>query len=207
MIRLMKAEDWFYYLASFAVRNYARLFHDFRVIDAHKVPSEESGGLVVVSNHISSFDPPLLGVSVPRVIDYMAKKELFEGPKWLLWLVRRLHAFPVDREGNAMGGIKEALRRANKNLAIGIFIQGTRNAGDAEALDGAAFIAQRAGVPVQPAAIWREGRKFRVKFGDPIMPQDKSREETRRLTAKLMQDIKTLQPAELIETTEVAHQP
>lgn len=189
----MKLEDWFYHLSAFVVRNYARLFHDLQVIDAHKVPPASSGGLVIVSNHISTFDPPLLGVSVPRVIDYMAKKELFEGSRALRWLVRGLHAFPVDREGNAMGGIKEALRRAKNNLAIGVFIQGTRNAGDAEALDGAAFIAQRAGVPVQPAAIWREGRKFRVKFGDPIMPQGKSREETARLTQKLMQDIQLLQ--------------
>lgn len=191
---LMKLKDWFYHLASFSVRNYTRMFHDLQIIDADKVPPAEGQGLVLVSNHISTFDPPILGSSVPRVIDYMAKKELFEGSWLFRQVILGLHAFPVDREGNAMGGIKESIRRLREGLAIGIFIQGTRNKGDAEALEGAAFIAQRAAVPIQPAAIWKEGRKLRVRFGDPVMPKGKSREETKELTTEMMKHIENLLP-------------
>ena len=190
----MKLKDWFYHLASFSVRNYTRMFHDLQIIDADKVPPAEGQGLVLVSNHISTFDPPILGSSVPRVIDYMAKKELFEGSWLFRQVILGLHAFPVDREGNAMGGIKESIRRLREGLAIGIFIQGTRNKGDAEALEGAAFIAQRAAVPIQPAAIWKEGRKLRVRFGDPVMPKGKSREETKELTTEMMKHIENLLP-------------
>ena len=66
--------------------------------------------------------------------------------------------------------------------------------GDAGALDGAAFIAQRAGVPLQPAAIWRDGKNFRVRFGDPMHPEGKSREEAADLTAALMVRINELLP-------------
>ncbi len=172
---------------------YAKLFLDLRIEGQEKVPRQ--GGLVVVSNHFSSLDPPVMGVSIPREANYMAKKELFEGKWWFRLLILSLRAYPVDREGNATGAIKDSIRRVrDKQVAIGIFIQGTRNTGDAEALDGAAFIAQRAGVPLQPAAIWREGRAFRVRFGDPIMPQGKSREEARAMTRQLMESIKQLLP-------------
>lgn len=190
----MKLNDWFYHLASFTVRNYARIFLDLQIIDVHNIPPAKGQGLVLVSNHISTFDPPILGSSVPRVIDYMAKKELFEGSWLFKQVILGLRAFPVDREGNAMGGIKESIRRLKEGLAIGIFIQGTRNVGDAEALEGAAFIAQRASVPIQPAAIWKEGRKFRVRFGDPVMPKGKTREETKELTAEMMKQIENLLP-------------
>ena len=182
-------KDWFYYLSSFCVRNFARIFLGLVIHDVHKVPPANGRGLVLVSNHWSTMDPPILGASVPRVIDYMAKKELFEGSWWFRQLILGLHAFPIDREGNAMGGIKEAIRRTRAGLAIGVFIQGTRNAGNAEALEGAAFIAQRAAVPLQPAAIWRTEKHFHVRFGDPVMPEGKSREESKALTKMLAEQI------------------
>jgi 1-acyl-sn-glycerol-3-phosphate acyltransferase len=186
-------QDWFFWFGRTVFLIYAKLFLGLRVEGQEKVPRQ--GGLVVVSNHFSSLDPPVMGVSIPREANYMAKKELFEGKWWFRLIIMGLRAYPVDREGNATGAIKDSIRRVkDKQVAIGIFIQGTRNAGDAEALDGAAFIAQRAGVPIQPAAIWREGRSFVVRFGDPIMPQGKSREEASAITQTLMEKIKQLLP-------------
>jgi 1-acyl-sn-glycerol-3-phosphate acyltransferase len=186
-------QDWFFWFGRTVFLIYAKLFLGLRVEGQEKVPRQ--GGLVVVSNHFSSLDPPVMGVSIPREANYMAKKELFEGKWWFRLIIMGLRAYPVDREGNATGAIKDSIRRVkDKQVAIGIFIQGTRNAGDAEALDGAAFIAQRAGVPIQPAAIWREWRSFVVRFGDPIIPQGKSREEARAITQTLMDKIKQLLP-------------
>lgn len=189
---------WFYYLASFAVRNYARIFHGFRVIGLELIPKAEGRGLIIAGNHISSFDPPLIGSIVPREIHFMAKRELFEKQP-LRWVVEHLMAFPIDRNKGDTKGIKEALRFLNSGVAIGIFPQGTRNAGDAAALDGAAFLAQRAAVPLQPVAIYHERGKLRVRFGEPLYPQGKSREEMVQLTQTLMQKI-----SELIPKTEIA---
>ena len=96
-----------------------------------------------------------------------------------------------------MRAIKEALRYLKEGLAVGIFPQGTRASTDKEALDGAAFLAQRAGVPLLPTAIWREGRKFRVRFGEPISPQGRSREEMSAMTQQLMTRIDALLPKDI----------
>ncbi len=184
---------WFYWTAVVTFRTFARLVYGLRVEDAHKVP-RDGRGLVVASNHISAWDPPVVGVSVPREIHFMAKKELFESP-WTRLLMHGLRAFPVDRAGSDVGAIKDALRRLAAGLAIGIFAQGTRNEGDKAALDGAAFLAQRAGVPLQPAAVWREGRRFHVRFGDPIEPSGRSRDEARAMTQELMLRVNAMLPS------------
>lgn len=173
---------------------FSTFFHTvFRmtVYDADKVPL--TGGAICVSNHISAYDPPLLGVAAPRIVDFMAKKELFRNP-YFARVLRMVHAFPVDRSGNATQAIKESIRRLKRGACVGIFIQGTRNQGDKAALDGAAFIAQRASAPLVPVAIWREGRRFYVRFGDPIQPEGHSREEATALTQRVMGAITAMMP-------------
>ena len=184
---------WFYYLASYLVRNYARLFRRLKVEGLEFIPLSETRGLIVASNHASNFDPPLIGSLVPREIHFMAKRELFETQP-LRWVCEHLMAFPIDRNKGDTKGIKEALRFLKSGLAVGIFPQGTRNAGDAAALDGAAFLAQRAGVPLQPVAIWEERGRLRVRFGRPFYPKDKSKAEMRALTKTLMTQIQALLP-------------
>lgn len=184
---------WFYVLAVVLFRAFTRAFYGLRVEDAHKVP-QDGRGLVVACNHLSSWDPPVVGVSVPREIHFMAKKELFESAGGAL-LMHGLRAFPVDRAANDIGAIKDALRQLRNGLAIGIFAQGTRNSGDKEALDGAAYLAQRAGVPLQPVAVWREGRAFHVRFADPLEPGGRKREDARRMTVELMRRVNAMVPS------------
>lgn len=200
--RLFTTGKWFYHLGRIGFMFVLRLFYDLRIEGRDRVPAQ--GGLVVASNHISLLDPPVMGVAVPREIHYMAKKELFEN-RWLEPFILGLRAFPVDREGTDIGAIKGALRRLGDGLAVGIFAQGTRNPGDREALDGAAFLAQRAGVPLLPAAIWREGRRYRVRFGIPLLPSGRSKQEMAELTARLMNDIEGLLPPHALPQGKSGH--
>ena len=195
--------DAFFWLAKNGFYWFARAFYGLTLDGVEHMPKE--GGLVVASNHMSSWDPPMLGSSVPREINYMAKKELFEN-RWLRLLMLGLRAFPVDRRSTDIGAIKEAMRRLRKGVAIGIFAQGTRNQGDAEAFDGAAFLAQRAGVPLMPAAVWREGRIFHVRYGAPLHPKGKSRAEIKATTAEMMRRVNALLPSGMrpFEPTEAA---
>lgn len=175
---------WFYRFAVWAFRSWATLFLGLRVTGTGNVP--RAGGLVVACNHFSSLDPPIVGVSVPREIHFMAKKELFEKPAMAV-LMHGLRTFPVDRGGSDTAAIRTAMRKLRSGLAIGIFIQGTRNAGEAAALSGAAFLAQRSGAGLLPTAVWREGRAFRVHFAEPLQLQkDQSPQElTEILTAAI----------------------
>jgi len=184
---------WFYPFAKTVFRIGARLIWGVRSEGRELVPRE--GGLVVASNHIGTLDPPVVGTEVPRHISYMAKKELFDA-KLPNLVFRGVDAFPVDRTRSDVSAVKEALRRLKAGDAIGIFIQGTRNRGDAAALDGAAFLAQRAKVPIVPAALWREGRRFHVRFGEPFMVPGRDREAMREATATTMRRINELLPEE-----------
>ncbi len=186
-----KSNTWLYYVGKFFVWLFVHVRFGLKVIGKENVPKE--GGVLVVSNHRSSFDPPVIGLAFPRVMSFMAKKELFK-QAFLKWLFRQLQAFPVDRSGNASSAIKESIRRLRGGAAVLIFAQGTRNEGDAKALDGAAFIAQRAQIAVLPTAIWQEGRRFVVRFGEPMLAEGSSREETRVLTEKIMEEVNLLLP-------------
>jgi len=182
---------WFQRFAIVVFGFYARVFRGLRVTGADLVPRE--GPLVVACNHFSAWDPPIVGVAIPRPLDFMAKVELFSSPLAAAFM-RGLGAFPVDRSRGDVGAIKEALRRLRQGRAIGVFIQGTRNVGDAEALDGAAYLALASGAPVTPAAVWLEGRSFRVAFGEPIRPEGKGREAVKALTAETERRIRSLLP-------------
>jgi 1-acyl-sn-glycerol-3-phosphate acyltransferase len=182
----------FYWFASTLVRWFLRAFYGLRVTGQEHVPRR--GACVISMNHISAWDPPVIGVATPREIHVMAKKELFS-----TWIGRRvlrgLRVYPVDREANDIAAIKETLRRLERGHAIGIFFEGSRNAGPEAAHQGAAYFAQRAGVPLVPAALWREGRRFHVAFGAALQPEGRSRAETADLTARLVAAVYALMPS------------
>lgn len=191
---------WFMPTATLVVRTFVRLVYGLRVDGHEHVP--RGVGVVVACNHISAWDPPVVGVSFPGRLEFMAKKELFEKPLSRA-MMRGLRAFPVDRERQDVGAIKESLRRLQANRNVGIFVQGTRSTGaTAAALDGAAFLAQRANAPLVPAAIWREGRRFHVRFGPPLTAQGRGRDDAKALTDAVMERIDALIPGGL----EAAHE-
>ena len=132
---------------------------------------------VVASNHVSAWDPPVVGCTTPREIHFMAKKELFE--RWLrsprLPGTARLPGRPRrQRRRRGQGGAAAAAERPRDRRLLRGDPQRERRRAPQE---GAAFLAQRAGVPLVPAAIWREGRRFRVAFGPAMPPPGKGREE------------------------------
>ena len=160
-----------YGLAFVVVGAIGRALFGLRVVGAERVPL--SGGLIVACNHISNFDPPLLGVSVPRPVSYMAKKELFAMPV-LGWLISHLHAFPVDRQAGGTAALRASLRMIKEGACVGVFPEGGRNVtGDNELKAGAAFLAAASGAPVVPAAIvgtrrLRPFHRVTVVFGEPF---------------------------------------
>jgi len=133
----------------------------------------DTGAVLVVSNHISQIDPPVLGVAaLPRKSYYMSKAELFRIPV-LRRIIHRLGAFPVERGG----ADRRALRLAREVLGRGdvllMFPEGTRHTDGRlrPGLTGAGSLALEPGVTVIPAAIWgshRFLRRVRVVFGPPI---------------------------------------
>ena len=85
-----------------------------------------SGGVLVVSNHQSHFDPPLVGMGVPRQMNYLARDTLFRFAP-LGRLIHSVNAIPIDREGVGLSGIKESLRRLKRGEMLLVFPEGTRS--------------------------------------------------------------------------------
>lgn len=193
MLERIVRQPWFYWFGRFLFKAFAFVFLGLRIQGVEHVPRQ--GALVVAANHFSSLDPPILGVSVPREIHFMAKKELFEPGSVSRLMMIGFRCFPVDRQGKDFGSLRHALRELATGMAIGIFVQGTRSRDGAAAQGGAAFLALRTRSPLLPAGIFRRGWRYTVRFGEPIAT-DSDGLTAQQLTAELTRRINELLPEE-----------
>lgn len=139
-----------------------------------RVPA--SGGLIVASNHISFWDPPLIGAAMPREIHYLAKEELFSTPL-LGPLIRSLNAIPIRRGAADLSGLARAIDALKRGGVLLLFPEGSRMR-DGElhpARPGLGLLAVSAGVPIvpcfisgshRPAAWWIRRARVRITFGE-----------------------------------------
>ena len=95
-----------------------------RATGAENLP--RTGPVIVACNHVSYLDPVALGIGLPRMVTYLAKKELFSIPI-LGALVRGCGAYPLDRDAGGVAAVRAALRVLKNGRCIGIFPEGTRN--------------------------------------------------------------------------------
>jgi 1-acyl-sn-glycerol-3-phosphate acyltransferase len=83
------------------------------------------GPVIIVSNHASYLDPPLVGSGVFRQINFLARDTLFDVPV-VGWILCQWEVVPVDREGGGPGGLKGILDRLERGRAVVLFPEGTR---------------------------------------------------------------------------------
>ncbi|MGD1856032.1 MAG: lysophospholipid acyltransferase family protein [Leptolyngbyaceae cyanobacterium] len=159
-----------------------------RIYGAENMP--QVGPVLVVANHASDFDPPIVSSCVRRPVSYMAKQELFKIPVFAP-AIRAYGAYPVQRGGAARGAIKAALDQLDQGWAVGVFLQGTRTRDGRipEPKLGAALIAAKAQVPLVPVSLWGthrilpKGATFpkplpvTVRIGQPIAPPVSSKDK------------------------------
>jgi 1-acyl-sn-glycerol-3-phosphate acyltransferase len=124
-----------------------------QIYGAENVPQE--GPLLVVSNHASNYDPPIVSNCVRRPVAYMAKKELFDIPV-LSKVIQIYGAYPVSRGSADRAAIRAALDCLDKNWAVGVFLQGTRTETGkiTDPKRGAALLAAKGKVPLLPVCLW-----------------------------------------------------
>lgn len=140
---------------------------------------------LIIANHNSYIDPPLVGYAVPKPIAYMAKEELFKVPV-LNKIIRWSGAYSINRKNKDTSFIENTTYALNHGWLVTIFPEGGRSLDGRmmEVKSGVARILVKNNVPVLPVALigtnnaWGKGQKFKfrtkmkVKIGKPIYPQE-----------------------------------
>jgi len=126
--------------------------NSFRTFGKHRVP--KTGPFLIIANHESYWDPPIVGIAVDRRVTYMARKTLFIG-KIGGYLIRMQGAFPVDQEGTGLDGVKTALQLLNMGEGVIVFPEGTRTPDGTmkEFMAGIVLLIRRAKGPVLPVGV------------------------------------------------------
>ncbi|MBI2069393.1 MAG: 1-acyl-sn-glycerol-3-phosphate acyltransferase [Elusimicrobia bacterium] len=152
------------------------------------------GGAIVAANHKSVWDPQFLGTAIARVRPayFLAKAELFENPA-LAYLISRLGAMRLYRQGSDVGALKRAMVLLRRGELLGLFPEGTRKRENKleRFLPGVGFLAAKTGVPVIPAYISefgvfpKFGQKVYVRFGAPVAPDGDPDEIAKKVLDKV----------------------
>jgi len=162
------------------------------------------GPFVLSAVHRSFIDTPIVGVITGKRLRFMGKESLWNSRPLGAFLTF-FGGFPVDR------GVADrtALRAAEDVLALGeplvMFPEGTRQEGPRlnreQMLDGPAFVASRAGVPIVPVGIGGSSkalplgakiprpRKIVAVIGEPIMPPEKVNGKVPRRAVKDLTEV------------------
>jgi len=174
------------------------------LIGRENIPQKNS--FIMVSNHGSLLDPPLLGHALGRNISFMAKAELFKIPL-LGFIIKACGAYPVKRGLVDKNTIKTACNKLSINNCIGIFIDGTRqkNGRVNKPKQGAALLAFKNQKLLLPVEIVNSQRLIRFKFFIPLLskivikvgkpvqpPQSSSRDDLNSVTIYLQDKINNL---------------
>ena len=162
------------------------------------------GPVLVVANHQSHLDPPMIGMFFRRPLNYMARETLFKFPP-LGWLIYTLGAIPIDRDGVGLSGMKETLRRLKYGQMVLVFPEGSRTRDGRVGVfkPGFCALARRGGVQLLPVGIagayraWPRSRSFpraatvQIEVGSLLGPEEIAKLDDTALIAEVRTRVET----------------
>jgi 1-acyl-sn-glycerol-3-phosphate acyltransferase len=112
--------------------------------------------LIVMANHQSHFDIPVIYAALPRSFGMLAKKELFRVPVFSA-AMKGMRCVPIDRANRrqSLQSLREAAEQVKSGKSIVVFPEGTRSP-DGRIHDlkkGPFYLADMAGVPIIPIGV------------------------------------------------------
>jgi len=203
MIHSMK---FFYRITRFSFWIYFKIFHRLKV---YGVANASKGGGIIASNHASYYDPPLIAVSCPEEIHFLARKTLFKS--FFGRLIAMLNAHPISSEVSSLSVIKETCALLTSGKKVVIFPEGARTetGNFSEIKSGASLLALKSHCHVIPAyihgtfSVWgrfskmpKPWGKLAVVYGSPIeldtFEELPKKERQEALTAELIKRLHAL---------------
>ena len=189
--------SWFFYLVHFILRMLFEIVWRTKIAGEENIPTEK--GFIFASNHISWYDPPVVGVSIHRPLHVMAKEELFDVPI-LGTFIKAINTFPVRRGQFDIKSIKFALTILERGEGLFMFPEGTRSKDGnfGKARPGVGMLACLSQAPVIPVRVRNTDKLFRFKrleinIGKPVYaPKDYSKDDYRKFSEAVLEEIKKL---------------
>ena len=169
------------------------------------------GPLIVVSNHLSNSDSPVLVASLPRTLHFTAKDGLFSNPLASAFL-KSVGVHPLNRNRGGAEALRWNLKLLEEDRSVVFFPEGTRsrNGGMSKGKPGIAYVAAKSQAPILPVGItgtenikgfWRIPFplcRIEVRIGDPftlpVLEGKLSRPVLEHLTDTIMYRIAALVP-------------
>ncbi|HHU81796.1 MAG TPA: 1-acyl-sn-glycerol-3-phosphate acyltransferase [Firmicutes bacterium] len=151
-----------------------KIFYRIEVKGGEYLPPK--GPVICVANHASLVDPIVMGCSLKRSVNFLAKEELFRIPV-LNWILKTLGVIPVKRGAGDRGALKSALKVLEDKKVLGLFPEGTRYRDNTlhPLRPGAAMLALQTGACILPMLISGTYRmrflsfpKIKVAIGPPF---------------------------------------
>lgn len=170
--------NWVYWAGWSWFRGVAKSSFNYEVVNRDRLIEE--GGALVVCNHVSFLDPPLVGIAHQHGVYYLARKTLFKG--FCAWLYPRWNSIPIDQENPDMSSLKTVIKHLKSGDRVVMFPEGERSWDGqmAPAKAGVGLIISKAKVPVVPcrlfgahealprgAAFWKQ-HQVTLVVGEPI---------------------------------------
>ncbi len=193
----MKLSSLSYGLLYATVWTGMRLLFRRRVHGLENVPHD--GAALLIGNHRSYLDIPLVGTGVRRPVHFVARASL-NSSRGLAMLIRITRSIPIEPRAPDRAALGTIVKELKAGELVAMFPEGTRAVED-EILPfrgGALLAARRAGVPLIPmglrgtgqalprGATWPRLRRLEVHFGEPIDPRSpEAFERARRQVAQL----------------------
>ena len=154
----------------------SKLGFGIKISGGDRVP--RTGGFIAASNHISYYDPPLIGSWAPREMCFFAKKELFRNPV-MGAIIRATNAIPVGRGTVDRKAMEAAVNVIQSGFGLLVFPEGTRSRTDKflPPRPGVGMIAVKAGCPIVPVYLhgsnhssdcFRRRDQLSITFGEPL---------------------------------------
>ena len=174
------SEDIIYNISTLLFKISLILWNRLEVYNSHLIP--KSGGVLIVTNHASYLDPPIIGVAARyRPVHFMARNTLWKS-KFAKWWLNNVCCIPVSRDTGDIAALKKSISILKNEKVLSIFPEGTRtidgNLQDAKS--GVGFIIEKSKCVVIPAYIdgsfksfsknckWIKPNKIKIIFGKPI---------------------------------------
>ncbi|MFN7588525.1 MAG: lysophospholipid acyltransferase family protein [Planctomycetota bacterium] len=177
--RVIARSPFWWLVSKVLVLGFCKLYFRLRVEGRHHVP--KTGPLLLVSNHASYVDPPLVGITAGRWVGFLAQAGLAKvGP--LRWWLGQMGVTLIDRDAPSKEALRVIAECLAKGEAVGIFPEGTRSGDGAVGpfRNGVEFLVRRTGATVVPIgldgnfrafprkAIVPRPRKLVVRYGAPM---------------------------------------